>query len=162
MQMKKGILIVGYGTRTGNLIDVLEKQAARLRARGRENVYVCYFRVSHPTIQEALAKMADDGVDTVLAVPYYIAEGRLTYELIPEKMGIPKCASGVADINGKKVRIFMSHAFGRTHILTHILCDRIAEAGGSKDSGILVIGHGSRDIVDSNREIIKLNAARLS
>ena len=49
--MTKGIIIVGYGTRTGNLTEIIEKQAARMRARGMKIVYTAYFRVSSPTIQ---------------------------------------------------------------------------------------------------------------
>ncbi|AGI48238.1 hypothetical protein TALC_01253 [Thermoplasmatales archaeon BRNA1] len=159
--MTKGILIVGYGTRTGNLTDILESQAARLRARGRKNIYVSYFRISEPTIPDAIAKMAADGIDDVLAIPYYIAEGRMTLELIPEKLGIGHTSHGVADIGGRKVKVTVAPAFGRTRMLTNILTDRIAQAGGSKDTGILVIGHGSRDMHDSNREIVELNARRL-
>lgn len=159
--MTKGILIVGYGTRKGNLTEILERQAARLKARGRKNVYISYFRVSHPSIPEALEQMAKDGVDDVLAIPYYIAEGRLTYELIPEQMKVPMGGTGEAEFAGKKVHIAMAPAFGMTRVLTEILFDRIADAGATVDDGILVIGHGSRDVSSSNSSIIKMNADRI-
>ena len=158
--MTKGTLIIGYGTRTGNLTDVLETQAARLRARGRANVHVAYFRVSSPTIQEALSQMAADGVDEILAAPYYIAEGSLTNQLIPEKLGIAG-KSGVADVGGKQVSITMAPAFGRSRTLTSIIMDRIAEAGGSLDDGILVLGHGTRDPTSENSKVVAMNADRL-
>ena len=59
--MTKGIIIVGYGTRTGNLTEIIERQADRLRARGRPNVYVAYFRVSEPTIQAAVKQAVAEG-----------------------------------------------------------------------------------------------------
>jgi sirohydrochlorin cobaltochelatase len=39
--------------------------------------------------------------------------------------------------------------------------DCIADNGGDMDTGILILGHGSRDLTSSNEEIISLNARRL-
>jgi sirohydrochlorin cobaltochelatase len=103
-----------------------------------------------------------DGVDDVLGLPYYIAEGTLTFELIPAKLGLSAGSRGVAEVDGKKVRIRMAPAFGTSRILTNFLTDRIADAGGDMDTGILVLGHGSRDLTSSNEEIISLNASRLT
>lgn len=158
--MTKGYLIIGYGTRKGNLEQVLESQAARLRARGRKNIYIAYFRVSSPTIQEAVAQMVADGIDDILAFPYLIADGKLTYELMPEKLGI-RGQFGSVNVGGKNVMIRFLPPFGTTPVLSDILCDRVAEAGGSSDSGILIVGHGSRDSALSNLEIIELNHKRM-
>ncbi len=158
--MTKGIMIAGYGTRKGNLEEILGKQAARIRARGIPNVYVGYFRVSSPSIPVALEKMVSDGIDDVLVLPYYIAEGRLTYEMIPGKLGISGNA-GVTEVGGKKVKVRMAPAFGLSPVLTDIVCDRIADAGGSFGDGIMVLGHGSRDDLSGNREIMEITAERL-
>ena len=61
--MTKGVLLIGYGTRKGNLEEILGRQLARLEARGRDWVYLAYFRVSEPSIEDALRRMAADGVD---------------------------------------------------------------------------------------------------
>ena len=159
--MTKGTPIIGYGTRTGDLTSILETQADRLRARGRPNVRTCYFRISSPTIEEALEGMAADGVDEILAVPYYIAEGRLTRELIPQKLGIQGSA-GVARAGGRKVHVAMAPAFGRNRVLASIVFDRIAEAGGTFDDGILVLGHGTRDPTSENSRVVAMNAERVS
>lgn len=159
--MSKGILIIGYGTRTGNLKEVLERTAARLRARGRKNVHICYFRVSSPTIQEAMSRMVRDGVDDILGVPYYIAEGRLTLEMIPEKMGIGATTGTKTVVDGKRINASLAPAFGMNRVLTEIAFDRIAEAGASFDDGILIMGHGSRDVFSSNEAIVRVNAERI-
>ena len=158
--MTKGIMIAGYGTRKGNLEEILERQAARMRARGIANVYIGYFRVSSPSIPEVLEQMAADGVDDVLVMPYYIAEGRLTYELIPGKLGISGNV-GTVDVKGKNVKVRMAPAFGNNPVLADIVCDRVADAGGDFDDGVMVIGHGSRDSVSSNKDIMEMNADRL-
>ena len=153
-------MIAGYGTRKGNLEEILERQAARMRARGIANVYIGYFRVSSPSIPEALEQMVADGVDDVLVMPYYIAEGRLTYELIPGKLGISGNV-GTVDVKGKNVKVRMAPAFGNIPALADIVCDRVADAGGDFDDGVMVIGHGSRDSVSSNKDIMEMNADRL-
>lgn len=160
MDVSKGVLLVGYGTRKGNLVEVLESQARRLRCRGWENVGIAYFRVSSPNIPEALEAMAEKGVDEIVAIPYYIAEGSLTKELIPQKMGISG-ENGIVTIKGKEIAIHMAPAFGVSYSLTNIICDRIADAGGDLDCGIMVIGHGTRHTSLSNLQIVKLNADRL-
>ena len=159
--MSKGILIVGYGTRKGNLEEVLETQARRLSCRGWDHVGIAYFRVSSPTIQEAVQAMVKDGVDDILVLPYFIAEGTLTKELIPEKLGIGKNEYGQAVVDGKTVNITMAPAFGTTFALTNILLDKIADVKGERDCGILILGHGTRYESLANRRIIQLNADRI-
>lgn len=158
--MTQGTLIIGYGTRAGDLTAILDTQAARLRARGRRNVRIAYFRVSEPSIPEALSAMAAEGIDDVLAVPYYIAEGTITREFIPGKLGISGSA-GVADVDGRPVRIAIAPAFNRTRVLTGIVFDRIAGAGGTFDDGILLIGHGTRDPASENTRVVAMNAERV-
>jgi sirohydrochlorin ferrochelatase len=158
--MTKGIMIAGYGTRKGNLEQVLSAQAARMRARGIENVYIGYFRVSKPSIPEALAQMVGDGIDEVLVLPYYIAEGDLTRRLIPEKLGI-NGSFGVSTTCGKEVKVQMAPAFGLGSTLADIACDRIADSGAGFDDGILVIGHGTKDPLSGNSGTVANVAERL-
>ncbi len=160
--MTDGILLIGYGTRKGNLTEVLEKQAARLRASTCYEIGIAYFRVSSPSIPEAVRGMVSRGVDRIAAVPYYVAEGKLTNELIPEKLGLGKnVRAGKIKCSGKEVSVFLTEAFNFDPCVTDIVCDRIAEAGGTRESGILVLGHGTRDPSLMNREVVSKNAERL-
>ena len=158
--MSKGIIIVGYGTRKGNLEEVLETQARRLRCRGWKHVGIAYFRVSSPTIPEALEAMVDEGVDQIVVLPYYIAEGTLTRELIPEKFGMQADMAEV-QCKGKTVTIQIAPAFDVSFSLTDIICDKIADVNGDQDCGILVLGHGTRYKSLTNMRVVKLNAERL-
>ena len=160
--MRYGILLIGYGTRKGNLVDVLESQAARIRAATGYDVGIAYFRVSSPTIPEAIESMAKDGVDRIVAVPYFVADGTLTHELIPEKMGLgAHTYLGETEVSGRKVTLYLTKAFNFSTVLTDIICDRIRTAGGTRDSGVLVLGHGSRDPTLMNRAVVERNAERL-
>ena len=160
--MKDGILLIGYGTRKGNLEDVLKSQAARIGDATDCDVGIAYFRVSSPTISEAIEKMVNDGVERIIAVPYFVADGTLTHELIPQKMGLgPNVYIGEREISGKKVLLYLTKSFNFSTIVTDIICDKIKNAGGNKDSGILILGHGSRDPTLMNRTVVERNAQRL-
>jgi len=156
---KQAILIIGYGSRKKEIEDILAVQAKRLRSRRLEPVYLGYFRVNKPSIEEAMAAIARDGIEEAVVLPYLIAEGRLTAELIPPRMSMIGAGSGIARVAGRDIVIHYGQAFDRAVALTDILCDRIVECGGTRDSGIIVIGHGSRQ--NDNPETIALNAARL-
>ncbi|MBR4685006.1 MAG: cobalamin biosynthesis protein CbiX [Candidatus Methanomethylophilaceae archaeon] len=160
--MSKGVLIVGYGTRNGNLTEILDTQVNRLKCRGWEHVGKAYFRVNSPSIPEALEMMVDEGVDEIVAIPYYISEGTLTKELIPEKLGLGTSESGKALVKGKEVTISIASAFDTSFTLTDIICDKIADANGNMDEGILILGHGTRFKALSNMRTIKMNAERIA
>lgn len=160
--MKDGIIIIGYGTRKGNLEEVLNSQADRIRKIVEYEVGIAYFRVSSPTIPEAIEDMVNKGVDRIVFVPYFVADGTLTHELIPQKMGLAAYVYiGETDVSGKKVLLYLTKAFNFSTVVTDIICDKIAQAGGSKNSGILVLGHGSRDPTLMNRAVVERNAQRL-
>ena len=160
--MKDGIIIIGYGTRKGNLEEVLNSQADRIRKIVEYEVGIAYFRVSSPTIPEAIEDMVNKGVDRIVFVPYFVADGTLTHELIPQKMGLaPNVYIGKTDVSGKNVLLYLTKAFNFSTVVTDIICDKIVQAGGNKNSGILVLGHGSRDPTLMNRTVVERNAQRL-
>jgi len=159
--MTNGVLIVGYGTRKGNLEEVLQTQANRLRCRGWKHVGIGYFRVSSPSIPEALKKLVAEGVDNLVVLPYYIAEGVLTKELIPVKLGMDDNDMAEVEVDGKTVTIHIAPAFGMDFVLTNIICDKIADVGGDQDCGILVLGHGTRFQSMTNLRVVKINSERL-
>lgn len=160
--VSKGVLIIGYGTRDGNLTEILDTQVNRMKCRGWEHVGKAYFRVNEPSIPDALRQMASEGVDEIVAIPYYISEGTLTKELIPEKLGLGRSESGKTIVDGKEVSITIASAFDTSFTLTDIICDKIADANGNMDNGILILGHGTRFKALSNMKTIKMNAERVA
>ena len=161
--MTDGIIIVGYGTRKGNLEDVLKAQAEKIRKMTDYEVGIAYFRVSSPTIPDAVKEMVEKGVERIAVVPYFVADGTLTHELIPEKIGLGRNVYiGEVEFSGKKSLIYLTRAFNFSVAVTDIVCDRILDAGGSKNMGVLILGHGSRDPTLMNRAVVERNAQRLA
>ena len=103
--------------------------------------------------------MVKEGVEEIIAMPFFIASGLHITRDIPRGLGIPENSSG-GDVNvgGKNVKIHFEQPFGSDPVLADILEKRIQDFG-MPDSSIIVVGHGSR--LPYNKEIISLNAERL-
>ena len=157
---KKALLIVGHGSRYPYNKDIMELQKRRLEEMGFENVYIGFNETSHPFIGETMEKMAADGVDEVMAIPFFIASGLHMGRDIPPKLGLKDgCKQGEAEFSGRKMKVSFGEPFGKDPMLATILAEKIKETKKGSDTAIIVVGHGSR--LPHNKEIITLNASRL-
>lgn len=159
--MSKAVLIVGHGSRLMFNKMTMEAQAEVLRNMGHDNIYIGFNETSMPSIEDAMLEMASDGVDEVVALPFFIASGLHMTRDIPPKLGLPKGESeAVTEIDGKKMLVHFETPFGEDPNLTDILCEKIEEMSfGKGKRGIMVMGHGSR--LNYNSDIMELNAARI-
>jgi sirohydrochlorin cobaltochelatase len=158
--MKKGIMIIGHGSRYNYNKWVIEEQKRRLEEKGFENVYIGFSETTYPLVRDVLKEMASDDIEEITAVPFFIASGLHVARDIPDKLGIPPGSDGgTVSVNGKKVRIRYERPFGRDPALAAILSERIQELSDGGDGGILVIGHGSR--LPHNKETIVFQAGEL-
>jgi sirohydrochlorin cobaltochelatase len=156
--MKKGIMIIGHGSRYNYNKWVMEEQKRRLEEKGFENVYIGFNETTYPLVNDVLEMMASDGVDEVFAVPFFIASGLHITRDIPEKLGIPSGSNdAVVELNGRKIRILYGEPFGNDPTLADILSERIEELSKDKEKrGIMVVGHGSR--LPFNKDTISFQA----
>lgn len=103
---KKGVMIIGHGSRYNYNKWIVEEQKKRLEDRGFENVYIGFNETTYPLVDDALREMASDGMDEVVAVPFFIASGLHITRDIPNKLGIPSGSDGAeVEVNGRKIRI---------------------------------------------------------
>ena len=158
---KKGIMIVGHGSRYRYNQRTMETQAERLKDMGFENVYIGYNETAHPFIVETLKQMAEDGIEEIVAVPFFIASGRHMTEQIIGKLRLNTGENHkYIDVDGHRIMMHFETPFGEDPLLAQILHEKFCEAqDASKRSGIMVIGHGSR--LPFNKQIITLNTERL-
>jgi sirohydrochlorin ferrochelatase len=159
--MSKAVLIIGHGSTLMFNKMTMEAQAEVLKEMGRENIYIGFNETSMPSIEDAMMEMAYDGVDEVVALPFFIASGLHMTRDIPPKLGLSNGESEmVTDVDGKKILVHFETPFGEDPNLTDILCEKIEEiSSGSGNLGVIVMGHGSR--LGYNSDIMELNAARL-
>ncbi|MDR1690840.1 MAG: sirohydrochlorin cobaltochelatase [Candidatus Methanoplasma sp.] len=159
---KKGIMIIGHGSRYEYNKNTLELQADRLTAAGFENVYIGFNETSHPFIEETLTKMVDDGIEEITAIPFFIASGLHITRDIPPKLRLKADEKdATVDVDGKKIIMHFGTPFGEDPLLAELLHENIQGLDSKKGkTGIMVIGHGSR--LPYNKDIIILNSERLS
>jgi len=151
--MKKGIMIIGHGSRFNYNKWIMEEQKRRLEERGFKNIYIGFNETTYPLVNDVLEEMASDGVDEVVAVPFFIASGLHITRDIPNKLGIPPGSNGAAvEVNGRKVNIRYEPPFGKDPTLAVILSEKIKELSNGRNRRIIVIGHGSR--LPYNKETI--------
>lgn len=160
--MKKGIMIIGHGSRYNYNKWVMEEQKRRLEGMGFENIYIGFNETTYPLVNDVLSEMVSDGIEEVIAIPFFIASGLHITRDIPNKLGIEQGSNGgEVEINEVKVRIRYEQPFGNDPILASILSEKIDElSNGGKNRGILVVGHGSR--LPHNKETIMFQANMLN
>jgi sirohydrochlorin ferrochelatase len=157
----KAILIVGHGSRLAFNKMTIEYQAEILRGMGYDNVYIGFNETSFPTVEDTMVEMAADGVDEVVALPFFVASGLHMVRDIPPKLGLKEGQSeGEVDIDGKRMVMHFETPFGEDGNLTDILDEKIREIPeNGKKRGIIVMGHGSR--LPYNSQIMEYHAQRL-
>jgi len=131
---KKGILVVGHGSKLDYNRNVVSHFAEKLRERFKEfSVTVGFMNINKPTIREGLNQLVAGGVDTVFVVPCFLAHGIHTRDDITSELGIPQGSKGgVVDIDGKKIAIKYCEPIGRDDRIVDILEDRIKERLGKE------------------------------
>ena len=91
--MKRALLLVDHGSREPEAQAALAKLAAELRARapGRA-VYVAHLELAPPSIAEAIAACAADGVVDLVVHPFFLAPGRHAAKDVPAQVGAAAAA----------------------------------------------------------------------
>ncbi len=160
--VKKGILLIGHGSRYKFNETILWKQQERLAEMGYKNIYVAFNETSFPKLPYAVNAMAEADIDEIIGLPFFIASGLHIVRDIPRQIGLEQGATeGVLDLNGKKVSIHYETPFGNDPLLSKILAEKIDELDSKTGkTGILIIGHGSK--LPHNKETIEFQAQQLT
>lgn len=160
--MKRGILIIGHGSRYKYNEEVIRLQRDRMIAKGYKNVYIGFNQMSEPKIEDTLLQMVRDGIDDIIAFPFFIASGlHMTRDIPPKLMLKDGENDAYVTVDGKKVRIRFESPIGDDPNLARILHEKIDEVSTiGRNTGAMIVGHGSR--LSFNKEVIAINAERLT
>ena len=91
--MKRALVLVDHGSREPEAQVSLARLAQQLRARAPElAVYVAHLELAAPTVAEALAACAADGVAEVAVLPFFLAAGRHATKDVPEQVAAAAAA----------------------------------------------------------------------
>ncbi len=125
----------------GSHLDPRSSEAVRVHARalagsGVAGEVLLAFWKEEPSLARAL-----DGctASEVTVVPFFMAEGYFTNEVIPAEMGLD---GPVTSREGRTVRL--TRPVGVHPALAEVVVERALEAGATAESAVFVLGHGTR------------------
>jgi len=85
--VKRALLLVDHGSREPEAQAALARLAQQLRTRAPElTVYVAHLELAPPTIAEAIAACAADGVTELAVHPFFLAPGRHAAKDVPAQV----------------------------------------------------------------------------
>ena len=158
---KIGIMILGHGSSYEYNKNIMYMQKERLEEMGFENVYIGFNQMCRPYIEDSMKAMAEDGIDEVVAVPFFIASGlHMTHDIPPKLMLQEGENHKKVCVNGHEMTVHFEEPFGEDPNLAKILFDKFNSHRTEKNTAALVIGHGSK--LPHNKHIITLNTQRLN
>ena len=133
-------MIVGHGSRYEYNKKIMELQKERLEKMGFENVYIGFNETSHPFIGETMEQMVADGIEEVVAIPFFIASGLHMTRDIPPKLGLKDdCKDMVVSVDGHEMMMHFGEPFGEDPLLAKIL--------GEKIDCLHIVGGGSNNVL---------------
>jgi sirohydrochlorin cobaltochelatase len=83
-----GVLLISHGSRLPYGKEVINKVAKIYREKTDYPVVVSYMNMSEPSIPIAINKLADEGVEKIIAIPVFLAHGVHTKQDIPKMLQI--------------------------------------------------------------------------
>lgn len=117
------VLLISHGSKKGDATPVVESNADVLRKEGYR-VLCAYNEFQHPTVEEGLAQLLDDGND-ILAVPVFVSPSHHSSVEVPGKLGLD---AGKRTGTAGKVKLTYTEEVGMRPEVADIVADRVREA----------------------------------
>jgi len=119
--MKKGVLIVGHGSRSEDAVTVFRQVVEEVRRRGVYTVVEsAHMELAEPGIADAVKILKGLDIKEVIVLPYFLYEGMHLKKDIPELIGI--LSAEYPDMNFR-----IAKPIGFEPVLADILLKRAGE-----------------------------------
>ena len=122
--MKKGVLILGHGSRRQDANEGLKQLAAMVQANLGMQVVPAYFQFARPSLDEGVASFVNDGVKEIIIVPSLLFPG------IHLKEDIPEALEKLKQQYGSEVCFHLTPPIGPDPRLAEIIMERVRSAAG--------------------------------
>ena len=120
--MKKGVLVLGHGSRRQDANEELSKLVGMVQAKLRVRTAHAYFQFAKPSLPDAVDSFVSEGIEEIFIVPALLFPGIHLKEDIPEAMEELKLKYG------EKVNFHLTPALGADPRLAEIIMDRVRSA----------------------------------
>lgn len=127
---KKGMLLVGHGSKMPYNQDLVEKTAAMISAQNTDFIVKCGFmNMNTPTIRDSLNAFRHEPIDALVVVPLFLAKGVHIEKDIPGEIGLAEgTKKGIFSLNGRSVPLVYADPIGSDPLLANLMIKNATKA----------------------------------
>ena len=120
---KKGILLVGHGSKLPYNKELVEETAGLIAGRHPDYIVKCGFmNMNSPTIDDSMAAFRSEQIDALVVVPLFLAKGVHILKDIPAIIGLPDGETmGQFALNGRAVPLLYADPIGSDPLLADLM-----------------------------------------
>jgi len=129
---KKGMLLVGHGSKLPYNQELVEKTASIIKEKNSDYIVKCGFmNLNTPSIKDSLEAFRTEPIDVLVVVPLFLAKGVHIEKDIPGEIGIPEgTKKGTFTLNGRSIPLVYADPIGSDPLLADLLVKNATAALG--------------------------------
>lgn len=128
MNKNTGILVLGHGSTRPHNKEIVESVAKMISDGKDVIVRTAFMNVNEPSIKDGLASFSGTGVETIVALPIFLAHGVHTLEDIPGELNLDDGGTATIDVDGNAVEIVYAEPLGIDPCIAELAYRRAEEA----------------------------------
>jgi sirohydrochlorin ferrochelatase len=120
---KKGMLLVGHGSKMPYNQELVEKTAGFIKAKNTDYIVKCGFmNMNSPSIKDSLNEFKKEQIDVLVVVPLFLAKGVHIEKDIPGEIGLAEgTKKGTFALNGKSIPLVYADPIGSDPLLADLM-----------------------------------------
>jgi sirohydrochlorin cobaltochelatase len=120
---KKGMLLVGHGSKLPYNQELVEKTAALIKENNADFIVKCGFmNMNQPSIKDSLDAFRKEPIDVLVVVPLFLAKGIHIEKDIPGEIGLPEgTRKGTFTLNGRSIPLLYADPIGSDPLLADLM-----------------------------------------
>lgn len=120
---KKGILLVGHGSKLPYNKELVEETAGLIAGRHPDFIVKCGFmNMNSPSIDDAMQEFRSEQIDLLVVVPLFLAKGVHILKDIPAIIGLDEGETrGQFALNGRSVPLLYADPIGSDPLLADLM-----------------------------------------
>ncbi|BAF59138.1 MAG: precorrin isomerase [Pelotomaculum sp.] len=127
--MKKGILLLGHGSRRPAANAGLEALGGIVQESLGLPTLPVFFQFGRPTLAEGVARFASQGIHEIIIVPVFLFPG------VHLEKDVPEAVAGLAARYGEGLKLVLTSGLGPDPRLAEIVVERVRAAGALLPGG---------------------------
>ncbi len=120
---KKGLLLVGHGSKLPHNKELVESTAAIIAEK--KNGYIVkagFMSMNEPSVEESMQAFSQEDIDILVVVPLFLAKGIHILKDIPGILGLEEGKKrGVVTLNGKEIPLVYADPIGGDPLLAELM-----------------------------------------